>query len=231
MPDATTYDVVIVGAGVCGAIIALQLATAGKRVLILEAGAAVPANRNEYLTNFYLNPDKNPESPYPPVPVNSNLDPGHQATPRPTILGLINRTDPTKTYLIQPPPSPTHSPSSLPYGSTYERIGGGSTWHWLGTSLRLVPNDLQMYTKYGVFGPAANWPIAYDELEGLYGKAEHEIGVSASVRQQQPLQAAIGLVYPPGYQYPMQPIPLSMVDPAVSSGVTSLNIYGQAGCL
>ncbi len=228
MPDATTYDVVIVGAGVCGAIIALQLATAGKRVLILEAGAAVPANRNEYLTNFYLNPDKNPESPYPPVPVNSNLDPGHQATPRPTILGLINRTDPTKTYLIQPPPSPTHSPSSLPFGSTYERIGGGTTWHWLGTSLRLVPNDLQMYTKYGVFGPAANWPIAYDELEGLYGKAEHEIGVSASVRQQQPLQAAIGLVYPPGYQYPMQPIPLSMVDQAVSSGVTSLNIDGKA---
>ena len=33
------YDVVVVGAGVAGSIIALQLANAGKRVLMLEAGA------------------------------------------------------------------------------------------------------------------------------------------------------------------------------------------------
>jgi glucose dehydrogenase len=227
MADPTNYDVVIVGAGVSGSIIALQLATAGKRVLIIEAGVAVPANRNEYLTNFYLNPDKVPESPYPPVPLNSNLDPGHQATPRATILGLMNSTDPNKSYLIQPAPSPTHSPDVLPFGSTYERIAGGTTWHWLGTSLRLVPNDLQMYTKYGVFGPAADWPIDYDELANLYGQAEHEIGVSASVAQQAPLEAAIGLKYPPGYQYPLNPIPLSLVDQAVVSGVKGMTVDGK----
>ena len=227
MPEVPTYDVVIVGAGVSGSIIALQLATAGKRVLIVEAGAALPVNRNEYLTNFYLNPDKNPESPYPPVPVNSNLDPGHQATPRATILGLINRTDTTKSYLIQPAPSPTHSPDVLPFGSTYERITGGTTWHWLGTSLRLVPNDLQMYTKYGVFGSAADWPLDYEDLAVLYGQAENEIGVSASVAQQAPLEAVIGLKYPANYQYPMNPIPLTLVDQAVASGVHGMTIDGN----
>jgi choline dehydrogenase-like flavoprotein len=229
MPENTNYDVVIVGAGVTGSIIALQLGKAQKKVLIIEAGAALPTNRNEYLTNFYLNPDKLPESPYPPVPLNSNLDPANQATPRATILGLINRSVPQKSYLIQPTRA-TSSPDVLPFGSTYERITGGTTWHWLGTSLRLVPNDLQMHTKYRVFadiGKAADWPLDYDELSVHYGKAEQEIGVSASVTQQEPLEAAIGLKYPPGYQYPLNPIPPTLVDQAVADGVKGMTIDGN----
>src|SRR5581483_8966512 len=102
MPETVKYDVVIVGAGGTGAIIAMQLGKAGKKVLIIEAGQGLPTNRNDYLNNFYLNPDKAPESPYPPVPLNDNLNPGTQATPRATILGLINRGDTNKSYLIQP---------------------------------------------------------------------------------------------------------------------------------
>lgn len=227
MPETVNYDVVIVGAGVTGAIIALQLGKSGKKVLIIEAGQALPTNRNDYLNNFYLNPDKAPESPYPPVPLDGNLNPGTQATPRATILGLINRSDTSKSYLIQPDRNGKVTPDVLPFGSTYERIAGGTTWHWLGTSLRMVPNDLQMYTKYGVFCPEADWPIDYDELSILYGKAEHEIGVSASVAEQAPLQAAIGLTYPSGYQYPMNPIPPTLVDQAVSKGVQGMNIDGN----
>ncbi len=214
------YDVVIVGAGIAGSIIAAQLATAGKTVLILEAGPGVPVDRSQYMDNFYLSNAKTPESPYPPL----QLQPGSEATPRPTILGLNAFTDPQQSYLIQPAPEQP-APTNLPFASTYERVSGGTTWHWLGTSLRLVPNDLQMYTKYGVFGgPAADWPLPYDELQQLYGQAEAGIGVSASVAQQAPLENAIGLTYPPGYQYPMQPIPASVVDQAVSTGVGGLSL-------
>src|SRR5260370_17178127 len=76
-------DVVIVGAGISGAIIALQLATRGKRVLILEAGPAVPTDRSGYMNNFYMNVAKAPESPYPPL----ELAPGKQPTPPPTPHG------------------------------------------------------------------------------------------------------------------------------------------------
>lgn len=219
MADQPHYDVVIVGAGIAGAIIANELAAAGKTVLILDAGPAVPANRGQYMDNFYLSAAKTPESPYPPL----GLSPGKEATPRPTILGLNNWTDPDQSYLVQPKPTPP-APQNLPFASTYERVGGGTTWHWLGTSLRLVPDDLTMYTTYKVFDPAADWPIGYAELEQLYGQAEAAIGVSASVAQQAPLEAAIGLEYPPGYQYPMQPIPLSVVDQAVSQGVAGLTL-------
>ena len=215
------YDVVIVGAGIAGSIIAAQLATAGKTVLILEAGPGVPVDRSQYMDNFYLSNAKTPESPYPPL----QLQPGIEATPRPTILGLGSTAsiDPQTSYLIQPPPDqPTAT--NLPFTSTYERVSGGTTWHWLGTSLRLVPNDLQMYTKYGVFGPAADWPLPYDELQQLYGQAESGIGVAASVAQQAPLESAIGLTYPPGYQYPMQAIPPSLVDQAVSTGASGLSM-------
>lgn len=224
MTDQPQYDVVIVGAGIAGSIIAAELATAGKTVLILEAGPGVPVNRSQYMDNFYLSNTKQPESPYPPLPIQGNLQPAAEATPRPTIAGLIQYTDPQQSYLIQPAPEQP-APTNLPFASTYERVGGGTTWHWLGTSLRLVPNDLQMYSKYGVFGgPAADWPLSYDELQQLYGQAEAGIGVAASVAQQEPLESAIGLTYPPGYQYPMQAIPASVVDQAVSTGVSGLNM-------
>ena len=212
--DNGLFDVVVIGSGLSGSIVAAELGSAGKKVLVIEAGPAVPDNRGEYMQNFYMNSLKAPESAYPPL----TLDPANEATPRATIGGLINSQDPTKSYLIQPPPSKIPNASSLPFSSTYERVGGGTMWHWLGTSLRLVPNDLQMYTKYGVFSSDADWPIGYDTLSGLYEKAESEIGVSASVAEQAPLEPAIGLKYRPGYQYPMNPIPMTLVDDAVSKG-------------
>lgn len=221
MTDQIPYDVVIVGGGVSGAILALELGTAGRRVLIIEGGEAIPDNRGEYMENFYLANAKTPESPYPSL----RLEPGSEAVPRPTIMGLNQWTNPSASYLVQPEPDPQHAPRNLPFGSTYERgVGGGTTWHWLGTSLRMVPHDLRMYSTYGVFGKAADWPIDYSELQTYYGKAEAEIGVSASVAQQAPLQKAIGLTYPDGYHYPMNPIPLSLVDEAVSEGTNGMTI-------
>src|SRR5579863_3340182 len=61
------YDVVIIGAGVSGNTIAWQLGLKGKKVLILEAGVAVPDSREEYMENFYLALAKTPESPYPAI--------------------------------------------------------------------------------------------------------------------------------------------------------------------
>ena len=73
--DGKTYDVVIVGAGVSGGIIAMELARKNLKVLILEAGQAIPASRQDYLEQFYTSPSKLPESPYPPNPLNT--DPSH----------------------------------------------------------------------------------------------------------------------------------------------------------
>lgn len=230
MSTVPQYDFVIVGAGVSGNSIALELGLAGKKVLILEAGPAVPDNRGQYMENFYLSLAKTPESPYPPLPGDGASrplfplpDPALEAVPRATVLMIGKQAD--QSYLVQESVTANapdgNGKRGLPFSSTFERVGGGTAWHWLGTSLRLLPHDLTMKTTYGVFH---DWPIAYDELEELYGLAEKRIGVSASVEEQAPLQAAIGLRYPPGYEYPMQPIPMSLVDQAVSTAVTGMTV-------
>ena len=50
------YDVVIVGAGIAGAILAKKLGEKGKRVLLLEAGmntGSTWAGYNSYMDTFY----------------------------------------------------------------------------------------------------------------------------------------------------------------------------------
>jgi choline dehydrogenase-like flavoprotein len=230
------YDAVIIGAGVSGNLIALQLGLKGKKVLILEAGLPVPDSREEYMNNFYLALAKVPESPYPALagrtgskdhPAGELPDPATLPTPRATVLGLGGAPD--VSYLVQAQPTGQNAPAQpdgnvrgLQFASTYERNGGGTSWHWLGTSLRELENDIQLFTKYG---HGVDWPITYSELQPLWALAEKEIGVAASVVQQEPLEV-VGLEYPAGYQYPMGPIPTSLVDQAVSQSVSGLQVPG-----
>jgi glucose dehydrogenase len=214
----SSFDVVIVGAGVAGALIAKQLGLAGKKVLILESGAGLPPNINDFMERFYTGLVKVPEIPYTPDLFNP---PGSFNLANPTLLnapransftlGGQNWQDPSQSYLIQDGP--------LAFSSTYERVAGGTMRHWLGTSLRFVPNDFCMQTQYGQL---VNWPVGYSDLEPWYGQAEKEIGVSANAAD----QAYLGITFPPGYKYPMNPIVPSLVDQAVSQGVAGTNFQG-----
>jgi glucose dehydrogenase len=211
----TTYDAVIVGAGVVGAMIAKQLGLAGKKVIILESGAGLPPNINAFMERFYTSTAKVPESPYTPdlfdPPGSSTLqDPSKLNAARPTVLALGQSwQDPHQAYLIQKGP--------LAFSSTYERVAGGTVRHWLGTSLRFVPNDFRMQDAYGQL---RNWPISYDDLSPWYGKAEHEIGVSADTAE----QTFLGITFPRDYSYPMPAIPPSLVDNAISKAVAEMTV-------
>ena len=61
------WDVAIVGSGFAGALIANKLGKRRISVIILEAGAGIPPNINEYMTRFYSAKAKVPESPYTPT--------------------------------------------------------------------------------------------------------------------------------------------------------------------
>jgi choline dehydrogenase-like flavoprotein len=211
------YDVIIVGAGVAGSILAAKLGTAGVKVLVLESGPG-PLGRNEretYLVNFkkvglpypinkwapkeqdfftnkysyYVPPDKLSTRPQQgPVPGDNQLAGDPFAS-----TNIINTAIADGDW----------------YQSNYERQGGGSGWHWLGTSLRLLPNDFRLASTYApqLNGRTArDWPISYSSLEPYYAQAENEIGVSGNKEDQEYL----GLTR--STDYPMSRIPPSYLD-------------------
>ena len=59
-------DVIIVGSGISGALLAAKLSNAGVKVAILEAGPKV--DRGQAMQRFWDAPIRVPECPYPPSP-------------------------------------------------------------------------------------------------------------------------------------------------------------------
>lgn len=167
-------------------LVAWKLAQAGVKVLVLEAGP--PVNRAEAVANYRNAVAKTPESPYPDTPY----------APRPTVIDL-------EGYYVQKGPDL--------FKSTYERRVGGTTWHWLGTSLRHLPNDFRLRSLYGV---GADWPISYADLEPWYGAAEQALGVAGDSSQD--------LGSPRSGEYPLQPLPLTYLDKQVALAVEKLGL-------
>jgi choline dehydrogenase-like flavoprotein len=196
--DEEHYDVVVIGAGVNGALVAKQLTHAKLRVLVLEAGPGTAWTFDGYsghLQHFFAASGKGPESAWPPA-LNA---------PQPDTADIRSGGG----YFVQTGPQM--------YGSSYSRLLGGSTLHWLGVSLRMLPEDFELHTRYGV---GVDWPLGYTDLEPYYRMAEMEIGVAADVAD----QVHLGVTFPAGYDYPMQRIPPSWSDQVLAAAVDGMQI-------
>jgi choline dehydrogenase-like flavoprotein len=193
------YDVVIVGAGITGSIIAQQAAKAGLSVLVLEAGTDLAWTFRGYqsqLQTFYDALYKTPEAPWA---FNPNA-------PEPDIPKLPT---PGAAYFVEN--------GTQIYGSTYARALGGTTLHWMGTCLRMLPEDFDFHAR---FGRGLDWPIGYGDLAPDYERAEYEIGVSANVAD----QSHLGVTFSPDYEYPMQRIPPSYSDTQLAAAVDGMTV-------
>ena len=166
------YDVVIIGAGVAGALVAWKLAEAGSRVVMIDAGERryEAADRAAFVTTFAqaVQRDKSPSQPYQP-----KVDARHpQVLTSPDVVDfkLIGQAQPgEKPYFVQIGPDI--------WKTQYQRLVGGSTWSWHGNCPRFVPSDFKLQTLYQ---RAVDWPISYDDLEPWYCDAEDAIGVAGN---------------------------------------------------
>ena len=162
------------GAGVAGALVAWRLAEAGYEVVLFEAGPQV--DRARAVERFRSSLDRGLDSPYPPSP-----------------LAPAPRVDDWESHLRQEGPEL--------FMGVYQRLVGGTTWHWLGTALRFLPEDFRMCSEFGV---GVDWPLTYEELEPWYGLAERELGVSGDSNRE--------LGSPRSQDYPMPAIKTALVD-------------------
>jgi choline dehydrogenase-like flavoprotein len=174
MAQEISVDVLIVGTGVAGALAGAKLAQKGLSVAFLESGKRI--DRGEAVQTFWDAVIKVPESAYPNDPTAS-----HPLTHK--IGDFYQQTGPEN------------------FKSTYIKVVGGTTWHWLGTMLRNLPSDFKLKSLYG---QAVDWPFGYDELEPFYLAAEQEIGVSGDSGED--------LGSPRSGEFPMPMIPMTYLD-------------------
>ena len=201
------YDCVIAGAGPAGALVAARLGAAGRRVLVLEAGPAAGRTWADYQGNverYQAAAIKVPNAPYA----------AGAGAPFPSVLDIAKLAPggpPGDTgYFVQEGP--------LPFGSDYLRSAGGTSMHWLGTCLRMVPADFELASRYGV---GHDWPLDAAELGPYYERAEHELGVAADVAD----QGYLGIEFRDGYVFPMQRIPLSYGDRVLAAGLDGQTVH------
>jgi len=206
------HDVVIVGAGISGSILANKLGQAGARVLLLDVGTAEyftldPADplgtdrRQPLLNRLFASASRIPNAPYPnlawaPMPMDDDLDAYYTGS----------------AYTSQNP-SGDHPPQ---FKSTYTRALGGTTYHWLGTMLRYLPSTFREQT---LFGHSVDWPIDYQDLEDWYWKAENELGVSGDS------DADLGSPRF-GKPYPMPQILSTYMDQRFAARLTGMTFEG-----
>ncbi|MFF8957348.1 GMC family oxidoreductase [Streptomyces sp. NPDC014894] len=184
-------DVIVVGAGVAGSLIARRLGERGWRVLVLEAGVgdadggpAVDAERFRAAA----------------VKVPGAAIAANALVPSPEVLdlrGLPGGGYRADGHLLQNGP--------LPYASGYVRVNGGTGTAWTGLAPRMHPEDF----RTARFGYGRDWPIGYEELEPHYRAAERELGVAGDAAEQ---RDRVGLPLPEGYAFPHRPVPASHLD-------------------
>ncbi len=164
-------DIVIVGSGIVGGMMADQLVSQGYSVLVLEAGLRI--ERGQAVENWRNMPfDNRAGSDY------QGLYPQSEFATAPLYF-------PENNYVA------LSGPSAGSFKQGYLRTVGGTTWHWAASCWRHLPSDFQMKTLYGV---GRDWPISYDELEPYYCRAEEEIGVAGPNDPQQQSPVVSGLL-------------------------------------
>jgi gluconate 2-dehydrogenase alpha chain len=196
-------DVVIVGVGAAGGILAAELAKAGMKVIGLERGprlktADFQLDELRYFQRQELRPDRkrqpvtwrpNADARATPIPTQNN---GNQAGGGTVHYGAVSWR--------------LHEDDFRARSQTIERYGAAA-----------IPEDSSL----------ADWPLGYADLEPYYDRAEYEIGVSGKAGNLQGRKIDGGNVFeaPRRRDYPLPALQVDQAGALFDAGARKLGLH------
>ena len=208
-------DMVVVGLGAAGGVLASELAQAGLRVIALDKGPRYSDEDVELKHDelrYFVRQEISPHMGDDPITWRPHADGTAQVLPW--------STGPLALGPLFVPPS----------------IGvGGGTIHWAAWAWRFREAELRLRsTLVERLGEAAvsdtaivDWPIGYDDLEPYYDRAEYEIGVSGKAGNLNGKIHEGGNPFEPPRtrEYPMPPLRMTAADQPFCDAARRLGLH------
>lgn len=169
-PLAETYDAVVVGSGATGGWAAKQLAEAGLKIALLEAGRAIsPTEFTEHMPAYKLKyRDHSPEI----------------ARTRPVQKQCYACMEYNYEWFVNDLENPYSTPPGKPFTWQRLRILGGRSLVWGRQSYRFSDNDFKAASRDG-YGD--DWPISYADLSPYYDIVEKYVGITGAAERNEML--------------------------------------------
>lgn len=176
------YDVIVVGSGAAGGMAGFQLASAGLKVLMLEAGRRLdPFKEFNTMEWPYASPDRGGL----PPSEHSLTAAEYRMTDRP--YGTAKGFEKYKTVFSYSGnryskhsvvDERQHPYTGTPYAWVRARVLGGKTNIWGRVALRLSDYDFKAKSRDGV---GEDWPISYADVAPYYDRVDRLLGISGTV--------------------------------------------------
>jgi choline dehydrogenase-like flavoprotein len=162
-PLTQQYDAVVVGSGATGGWAAKQLAEAGLKVALLDAGRNIsPKEFTEHVPAFKLK--------------YRNLSPEIVKT-RPVQSECYACMEYNYDWFVDDLQNPYSTPKDKPFSWQRLRIVGGRSLVWGRQSYRMGDLDFKAATHDGY---GEDWPFSYQDMAPYYDRVERYVGISGA---------------------------------------------------